>query len=493
MSAPDAIWAFGCVCVFFGGGWLFHDYSLLKGYEEGEVAVKVLWSSTFALCCNLLLLVLFEILGTFDVGVRIFDWNATVWSLLSLLLGVLPYFSCYRLFASTGSWWRQRAGLASLILWAAFMYGFWRLGSYLPGVPPAEHGVFRMRQAISRVGVMGTWMIAVLSGYAAVNLPYSYLSLFIRPVEAYEINAMEGQYKQTCDMLDEKRQRIVAMQQEVDRMAAGQKTQGGRAAGQGAVAGRLNNWLAAGQPLVRRVLQRLWLQGPPITPHQTIRALQAEVRSLESLSRALWAEVLELRRQRQRCLEARTLRGHIKNLAGYVLSAYCVYKMLMSLKALLLGEDLSSEPISRLVAFAVTRLTHGEVAVDVRLLAQYTTLLFIGGISAVSLRGFLRSLRQMLSSAKTSGSASALVLLLSELTGFYTISSLLLLRRNVPVKDRQVMDAVLGGSLEFQFFHRWFHVAFLASAILSLAAIYALLAGEDAPEVLPTHSRRAAK
>jgi len=50
-------------------------------------------------------------------------------------------------------------------------------------------------QAISRVGVMGTWMIAVLSGYAAVSLPYSYLSLFVRPVEAYEVLAMEDQYK----------------------------------------------------------------------------------------------------------------------------------------------------------------------------------------------------------------------------------------------------------------------------------------------------------
>lgn len=43
---------------------------------------------------------------------------------------------------------------------------------------------------------MGTWMIAVLSGYAAVSFPYSYLSLFVRPVEAFEIAAMEDQCRQ---------------------------------------------------------------------------------------------------------------------------------------------------------------------------------------------------------------------------------------------------------------------------------------------------------
>lgn len=51
-------------------------------------------------------------------------------------------------------------------------------------------------QAISRLGVLGTWIISILSGYAAVDFPYSYLSLFIRPVEAGEINAMEEQYRQ---------------------------------------------------------------------------------------------------------------------------------------------------------------------------------------------------------------------------------------------------------------------------------------------------------
>jgi hypothetical protein len=50
------------------------------------------------------------------------------------------------------------------------------------------------------------------------------------------------------------------------------------------------------------------------------------VKSLESLSRALSMEVLDLRVARVRAMDSRTLAGHAKNLLGYMLSAYCLFK-----------------------------------------------------------------------------------------------------------------------------------------------------------------------
>jgi len=51
-----------------------------------------------------------------------------------------------------------------------------------------------------------------------------------------------------------------------------------------------------------------------------------QVKSLESLARALSLEVLELRTERERALDSRTAYGHCKNLLGYMLSAYCLFK-----------------------------------------------------------------------------------------------------------------------------------------------------------------------
>ncbi|KAG2491824.1 hypothetical protein HYH03_009781 [Edaphochlamys debaryana] len=444
----------------FGVGWWFLDRSLYNHLEEKDYKVQALWSLVFALSCNFIILVLFEIVDVMDPGLRLVAWYLTVYGMLVLLLGVLPYYHCYRLLSSAGSLRRSRVALVAGLLWLGLMYAFWHLGNYLPGVPQATEGIFSMKQAISRVGVLGTWMIAVLSGYAAVSFPYSYLSLFVRPVEAFEIAAMEEQCRQVQDSVEEKQRRIDLARQELERTAIGRKGLGsfgslglglagalgggsgahspglglGGGNGGGASSAVLPGGAATGASLSSRLgslVGGLVSWGHPTTPADTIRVLEAEVQSLESLRKTLFVELSELRSERSRALESRTLAGHCKNLLGYAMSAYCVYKMYTSLKALIFGEDLVSDTVGSALSFLLRRVSHGSINVDVKLLSQYLTLAFIGGVSAMSLRGFLRNLRKLFTFVRGAGTASSLVLLLTQVTGFYAVSSLLLIRKNV--------------------------------------------------------------
>ncbi|KAK9914979.1 hypothetical protein WJX75_003304 [Coccomyxa subellipsoidea] len=440
--------------VLFCLGWAFLSRSLFKDYDEENLGVQVLFALVFAFSVNLLELVLFEILGVLSYSVRWLNWRLDVLSLLALLLIVLPYTHCYCTLASHRKVRRGHAAVGALMFLAAFLYVFWRVGKYWPGVPQPTDGIFRLNQAVSRVGVMGVSLIAVLSGYGSVNLPFSYLSLFIRPVERSEIAMAESQMMQALESVVRKKKQIVVSE------------------------GELRQQQARASPVPPSLLQRVvnTVRRGNSGAHSTaqlISSLKEEVQGLESLVRMLCAEVIDLRRERERALASRTLAGHAKNFLGYCLSFYCLFRMFFCVKALMFGEDFTSDPVSKALGFCLRSFSKGRLVINLQLFSQYITLFFIGCISVSSLRGFLRNMRKVFTAVSGAGNGSGLLLILTELTGLYAISTILLIRKQLPLKYRAIITDALGGELEFEFFHAWFNTIFLAAAVLTLALFYA--------------------
>ena len=65
---------------------------------------------------------------------------------------------------------------------------------------------------MSRVGVLGVTIMAILSGFGAVNSPYATLFFFLRQVKDADIQAAEKKYLQTLDIILNKKRRILMRQ-----------------------------------------------------------------------------------------------------------------------------------------------------------------------------------------------------------------------------------------------------------------------------------------
>lgn len=69
--------------------------------------------------------------------------------------------------------------VVTFMIWTVFIYFFWKLGDPFPLLSPKQ-GIFSIEQAISRVGVIGVTVMALLSGFGAVNYPYTSMAYFMR-------------------------------------------------------------------------------------------------------------------------------------------------------------------------------------------------------------------------------------------------------------------------------------------------------------------------
>lgn len=93
------------------------------------------------------------------------------------------------------------------MIYLFYLYLFWKLGDPFPILSPKK-GLLSIEQGVSRIGVIGVTVMALLSGFGAVNYPYSSMAYFMRPVSYADVQAIERRVLQTMDMIIAKKKRI---------------------------------------------------------------------------------------------------------------------------------------------------------------------------------------------------------------------------------------------------------------------------------------------
>lgn len=189
---------------------------------------------------------------------------------------------------------------------------------------------------------------------------------------------------------------------------------------------------------------------------------------MEEVIRQLFMEVVDQHYMLERIEWSKTWRGKYFNFLGYFFSLYCSWKICISTINIVFDRVGKIDPVTKTIHIVVNWL---GFSIDVTFWSQQISFYVVGCIVVTSIRGLLLTLTKFFHAVSSSKSSNVIILLFSQAMGMYFTSSVVLMRMNMPLSYRRIITQVLG-ELQFNFYHRWFDVIFLVSALTSIAFIY---------------------
>mmetsp|Transcript_8591 Transcript_8591/g.20289 ORF Transcript_8591/g.20289 Transcript_8591/m.20289 type:complete len:496 (+) Transcript_8591:136-1623(+) len=453
----DAVGIIATLVLFFAAGWIFLSRKVLKDHESKAWLVQGLFSTIFMLSFSMFSLVLFEVLGVFSHGVRWFAWKFDLLIVTVTLIFLLPYTFCFLIFRYM-EWPIQQSALFASGAWLVYLWAFYAITNSLP-IGGASGSFLVM--GISRLGVLGVTAMAITSGFGAVNMPRTNLIYFMRPVEEHHIQSLEKRLMKTMDMICAKKKLMLEIEHK-------KRKEPGSAGGGWGVGGFLRSVTGGGED---RNLG------------SSLAIMQSEVEGMQEVSSEMFEELHELRMARQQMFFKRTWKGSVLNYLGYFFSGYCVYKITMATINIIFNRVAQVDPVTRWVGITLATIG-GFETVDMEGLLQSISFVLVGVLISLSIRGFLQLWLKIFRLQNASYSiyySNMLVLFMAWMMGVYFVSSVLLMRMNLPVTYRQSITEVLG-DIEFKFYHQWFDFIFIISALFFVATFYFLESTKSKPQ-----------
>eukprot|EP00808_Paulinella_micropora_P024282 g51975.t1 len=449
---------------YFVFAWYFFARKIFSNYEVKDRCVQFLFALTFALCCSMFQLIIFEILHILHPRFRWWVWKLDIYGMLLMNIFLLPIYIISLSVNHYLNKWRNRV-LALVAAFLAWLYLFKVIGDPFPIVSNASHGLISIEHGVSRVGVIGVTTMAVLSGFGAVNCPYTYLNVFLRHIDDNEIRVLERRLLQTMDRILSRQKRVALAEVERKRLLQ-------RRDQDSQVGGFWAGWLKS---LVPDVLgSGLGLFGGPGDAgmrdmERHLSTLRSELAVLEEGREHLYTELNELQDWKDAYRRSRTCKGRFLNFCGYFMSVYCIYKMFMATINVVFNRPRNIDPVTK--GFQMFFKYVFYLDIDVRLWSQYLTFFFVGGLVSTQMRGFMLSLMRCFHSWASVYNSNTNILVGSQIMGMYFVSSVLMMRMNLPLEYREIITRVLG-DIEFHFYHHWFDVIFMLSATATILIFF---------------------
>lgn len=437
----DALCSLGTYVVAYRIGVAFYHRLVSREHVKPHGAIQTLFALTFSVSVSLVCLILFDAIGLMHTATRRLNWLFDVYLLLILLVVVLPIAQVHHILNDLGISSSRSAKFAILAEFV-FLYLFWRIGDPLTSpqhvtqlsrnpifrTTPAAVAVHFAQAAMARILILGTTLLAILSGLTAVNLPYAYLGWFLHQVSEKDMLGLEKRLATSLQDIAAEKRYVLDTEPARDESAFGPRT---------------------------------------------IRHMPQSIVAAERRSHQLFEQYNDAATAVREIRFASTLIGRLFTVLGAVMLVLCGVRVFLALYNIVLrmrGTIRGYNGTPKLFVYLHAILQSFGVHVSGQVVYQYATLSFTSVLLATNLRAALKRMSSVFAviSGHESLSSSAPVFV-AHLLGTYTISSTILIPF-LPPGSRLLISDVMG-DLEFQYFQSWFDVLFICSAAVAVCLL----------------------
>eukprot|EP00762_Andalucia_godoyi_P001410 ANDGO_04794.mRNA.1 GPCR-type G protein 1 len=410
--------------IMFLGRWIFGRLS--PAASPPVLRARLCFGLITSLALSMSLLILFDITGIVSRSAIVFSWKTDLLVFLILLVFVVPFLFFYSFVYERRKLQIPRPSVLVMGLFMAYLFLFWKLGSFFPIVKTGSHSVFFFSEhATGRISVVGVTLSAFLSAYGAV---ITYGSIF------FSSDYQESNIKTLQDSINQLIRKIASKKYDLHKRAPMPKQRG-----------IIGTWFGIGSSNANSAAEEI--KGWEKMLYESHVQLQAAI---------------DLQKQRK---FDRTFRGIAYKVLSVVLFCWNVIQIVSAMLNIIVHRIPDKDPITTLFLYA----SKVDVTLPIEAWAQPLSFIFMGISIVSSMRSFFLTLQTALVKISVFQYVpqSWMTLVVSYLMGTYALSFILLSRMSIPPLYRETLSMVLG-DIEFGFYHRWRDSVFVVSAVLAI-------------------------
>ncbi|KDR78231.1 hypothetical protein GALMADRAFT_65417 [Galerina marginata CBS 339.88] len=406
---------------------------------------RVIFSWCFAESCMMFSLLMLQGAGVFSASSRLLNWRVSLFILMSAILVVIPL--AVSLLIAIGTTRTSIIGpraILSLIPVALYLFAL----SYIP-VPASLETSDTATTALSRLIVLGTIVLGLLSGFGAISSSWKFLPFGSRSETVPSERDIDTAKYALASIRNDMR----------DRRAEAARREG--VTPEGSWFSRVGSSFRGGDSLAQE------LQGLEALEYQMCRNLEA------------------MRERFEAAKFSSTFRGRVFDIPGRIFMVYCVVRVVSSVYniAFLPSQRSAStsypDLITDLLAYLLSKIySDTEIKTeDIASFSRQLSLMLVGIIILSSIRLVLRGATRALRITSRNLAASLMLLVLAQIMGIYMLSTLVQMRSSFPPPppttpggsaDQKADQNLFSTIPAYEVFGALFDWSFLISAAVSV-------------------------